>query len=391
MPPIPRNWKRLSTAIFNMSGLSAAIFPVATAVAQCESNWSIAGDGPPPRQNHGMVYDSLRDVVLLFGGYRGGFGFYDDTWEWNGTTWTQAPTTGPAPRGNFALAYDSVRNRTVLFGGAGAGGSFLGDTWEYDGATQTWTQVFPAVSPTARYNAAMTFDVARGVSVLFGGYSGVREGDTWTWDGANWTRVATGGCTPRNGHAMAFDDARDVVVLFGGFNGTRLGDTWEWNGSDWAQRSTTGPTGRQYLGLAYHDVRERVMLFGGQTEGCSSCREDDTWEWDGVAWTMLGDGQASIRDQHALVYHASTQRLMFFGGYAGGGFVLDDTWIWRPNFLVGDMDFDGAVGLQDLAFFLANFGMTSGASLGDGDFDGDEDVDLADLATMLAHFGEACA
>jgi hypothetical protein len=82
--------------------------------------------------------------------------------------------------------------------------------------------------------------------------------------------------------------------------------------------------------------------------------------------------------------------MMFFGGYAGGGFVLDDTWVWRPNFLVGDMDFDGAVGLQDLALFLANFGMPSGASPNDGDFDGDEDVDLGDLATLLANFGENC-
>jgi hypothetical protein len=384
----PRHRNKLIIAIVS---LAAGRYAVATAAAQCESNWSNSGEsGPSPRQNHAVVYDRQRGVVVLFGGYRGGFGFYDDTWEWDGASWTHVQTTGPPSRGNFAMAYDGARNKTVLFGGAGAGGSFLGDTWEYDGSTHAWTQVFPAATPSPRYNAAMAFDAAHGRSLLFGGYSGVREGDTWTWDGTIWTQVATSGCTPRNGHSMAYDDGRQVIVLFGGYNGARLGDTWEWNGFAWSQRSVTGPSGRQYVGLTYHDERHRIMLFGGQVEGCSYCREDDTWEWDGAIWTLLGDGQASIRDQHSLVYHAASDQLMLFGGYAGGGFVLDDTWIWREHSLVGDLDFDGAVGLQDLALFLAHFGATSGASPDDGDFDGDEDVDLADLAALLANFGESC-
>lgn len=303
--------------------LAFVLLPGVIASAQCTSNWSTIDEtGPAPRQNHALVFDSQRGKVILFGGYRGGFGFYSDTWEWDGAAWTEIQSPGPAARGNYAMCYDSVRNKTVIFGGAGDGGSYLGDTWEYDGAAQTWTQIFPASSPSPRYNAAMTFDPVRGVAVLFGGYSGLREGDTWTWNGANWTQVATTGCTPRNGHALTFDAGRGVAVLFGGFDGNRLGDTWEWNGAAWSQRST----------------------FGGQIGACSSCREDDTWEWDGTAWTQLGDGQASIRDQHALVYHAGTQRLMLFGGYAGGGFVLDDGWYWRPNFLTGDLNADGAVG-----------------------------------------------
>ncbi|GMU80430.1 MAG: hypothetical protein AMXMBFR47_03010 [Planctomycetota bacterium] len=367
-----------------------ALSLTAAASAQCTGDWSSVGEGgPPPRQNHGMVYDAQRGVVVLFGGYRGGFGFYDDTWEWDGLNWAQVTTTGPSARGNFAMAYDTARNKTVLFGGAGPGGAYLGDTWEYDGPTQTWTEVFPSTFPTARYNAAMAFDAARGVAVMFGGYSGVREGDTWTWDGVNWAQVATTGCTPRNGHAMAFDDARDVVVLFGGFNGARLGDTWEWNGTAWSQRSTTGPSGRQYLGLAYNPATQRTVIYGGQTGSCSLCREDDTWSWDGTAWTLLGDGQASLRDQHAMVYDAARGHLTFFGGYAGNGLVLDDTWIWRTT-LTGDLDGDGAVGLADLAVLLSHFGTPSGAGAADGDMDGDTDVDLQDLATLLGVFGATC-
>lgn len=56
----------------------------------------------------------------------------------------------------------------------------------------------------------------------------------------------------------------------------------------------------------------------------------------------------------------------------------------------GDLDGDGAIGLQDLAILLAHFGMAEGATAGDGDADADGDVDLQDLAALLAVFGETC-
>jgi hypothetical protein len=53
----------------------------------------------------------------------------------------------------------------------------------------------------------------------------------------------------------------------------------------------------------------------------------------------------------------------------------------------GDCDVD----LSDLAVLLVNFGVTSGATRGDGDVEGaDGDVDLSDLAVMLGAFGVDC-
>jgi hypothetical protein len=371
--------------------LSGTLFTASDVRGQCGGEWtSAAGTGPSPRQNHAMVYDSSRNRVVLFGGYRGGFGFYDDTWEWDGEAWNQVPAVGPLRRGNHVMAYDSLRQRVVLFGGATDGGAAIGDTWEYDGATQTWTELFPTAPPVPRFNAAMTFDSVRNVAVLFGGFGAARYGDTWTWDGANWVQVATTGATGRNGHAMAFDPAHGVVVLFGGFNGQRLGDTWEWNGASWSQRATTGPTPRQHLAIAYHADRERVMLFGGQTGPCSTCREDDTWDWDGNAWTLLSDAGATFRDQHAMVFDAARHQLLLFGGYAGSALVLDDSWQWRATFLAADLDQDGVVGIQDLTILLAHYGVTSGASPADGDLDGDTDVDINDLTLMLSAYGTSC-
>jgi hypothetical protein len=56
--------------------------------------------------------------------------------------------------------------------------------------------------------------------------------------------------------------------------------------------------------------------------------------------------------------------------------------------LIGDCDLDGDVDLSDLAQLLASYGMTDGATWGDGDFDDDGDVDLSDLAALLANYGE---
>src|SRR5262249_14172263 len=50
-----------------------------------------------------------------------------DTWEWDGTDWTQRATaSSPPARYGHVLAFDSARGRTVLFGS-----SSLTDTWEY--------------------------------------------------------------------------------------------------------------------------------------------------------------------------------------------------------------------------------------------------------------------
>jgi len=133
----------------------------------------------------------------------------------------------PSSRLYHAMAYDSARRVTVLFGGY-----CNGDTWELDGTT--WTQ--RAVSgPTGRAGHAMAYDAARGVTVLFGGCG---NGDTWEWDGTTWTQRSTTGPSPRWLHAMAYDSTRGVTVLFGGLAGSSLkGDTWEWDGTTWTQRN----------------------------------------------------------------------------------------------------------------------------------------------------------
>lgn len=189
---------------------------------------------PSPRDHHAMAYDAARGEILLFGGVLNNSAtatqHLGDTWSWDGTTWVQlSPANAPAARMNHAMAYDSVRERTVLFGGrVGVVGDFVGDTWEWDGSS--WTELNPTSAPSAREAHGLVYDTSVGRAVLFGGLdaAGVSPfaplDDTWEWNGTDWQLVAASpGPSARSLHAMAFDESRGETVLFGGY---RLDDTW---------------------------------------------------------------------------------------------------------------------------------------------------------------------
>ena len=176
----------------------------------------VSTPSPPIRYGSAMAYDSDRKMAVMFGGY---YSYdsteknYGDTWEWNGSMWTEASKTGPTPRRDHAMAYDSARKKVVLFGGYN-GSSYYGDTWEWDGSS--WTSV-STTGPDPRAKHAMAYDAARGEVILFGGETPSHENDTWAWNGSNWTEVGTTGPTSRVDHAMAYDAFRSEVVLYSGF------------------------------------------------------------------------------------------------------------------------------------------------------------------------------
>lgn len=107
----------------------------ATGVAQ-QIGWTQRpSGGHSPSVWHAMAYDSVRGVIVMFGGYNESSSWNGETWEWSGTTWIQRMIPGPSPRGLHAMAYDSARGVTVLFGGYAAGTGFNGETWEWDGSS----------------------------------------------------------------------------------------------------------------------------------------------------------------------------------------------------------------------------------------------------------------
>jgi hypothetical protein len=176
-----------------------------------------------------MVYDSARGRVVLWGGFNDTSTHLQDTWEWDGTNWElKAPTSRPSARYEHAMAYDLARQRAVMFGGDQAGN--LQDTWEWDGTN--WELRKPSSVPSVRSQCGMAYDSVRGRVVLFGGVGGspYRQ-DTWEWDGTNWEQMSPSSVpSNRMRHNLAFDSARGRVVMFGGADNSdaALGDTWEY-------------------------------------------------------------------------------------------------------------------------------------------------------------------
>ena len=143
------------------------------------AHWeSVASAGPGPRVHHAMQYDPSSQRVVLFGGYEPNVRDHGDTWEWNGTDWTEVPPEASA-RTHGRMAFDGHLGALVLVGGGQAADPNLvrrNDGWHTLGAT----------GPSARYLPGVAFDQRRGVLVLFGGgdpSSNTLFADTWEFDG----------------------------------------------------------------------------------------------------------------------------------------------------------------------------------------------------------------
>ncbi len=188
------------------------------------SNWSLAAPAvvPSPRHHHAMVYDSARRRVVLFGGNRSSGPDYildglADTWEWDGVAWTQVAAGGaaPIPRDGHSMVYDPLRDEIILFGGR-AFPAIQHDTWRF--AAGQWTPL--AVSgPPARHRASLTFDPTLGVAVLHAGAApGGALTDSWLWDGAQWIDVSATAAVPfaRSEHASAWDPNTRSTLRVGG-------------------------------------------------------------------------------------------------------------------------------------------------------------------------------
>ncbi len=287
--------------------------------------------------SHAMAYDSARDVIVLFSGSGFCGPFCDVTFEHDGVRWWPVPTANSPPaRRRSNLVFDSGRGVIVLFGGEQA--SLMNDTWEFDGTD--WTQVTTANTPTARSMAVMTYDAHRGVVVLFGGLDATGEiGDTWEYDGTNWVeRTFATAPAARRRAQMVYDSQRQVVVLVAGKDeSTYFQDTWEYNGTAWTQTATTSWY-RTSFGMAYDEARHVTVVYSGRSglsmAGCDQGMCEDTWEYNGSAWTNVtpaaGPGAgAGLRRDHAMAYHPVAGGVVLLGGSDSNDLVLDDTSVWN--------------------------------------------------------------
>lgn len=301
-------------------------------------SWTLlnTSSAPPPRANASMAINLANGLCLLFGGDDGNT-YLNDTWIFNTSNknWTQLNlSASPIARTGACLSFDSSQGKFILFGGRG-NSNLLNDTWLFDPNNFTWTELTPLNSPSARSFASMVFDSTSSSSVLFGGGSNTGiVNDTWTFQLATttWTRLNPPTSPfPRYATMMSFDSQNGNILLFGGTSDLRLfNDTWIFNLADWTDLGLqTSPSPRQGASMAFDTAQDTFLLFGG-TDGNYL---NDTWAFneENQNWTQLNPLTAPpARAFASFIYDSVNGFFVLFGGEDDSGF-LNDTWIFNPQ------------------------------------------------------------
>src|SRR6058998_3970948 len=323
---------------------SGPIAKISSTPSACGTWTELSADQTPfVRDDHSLVYDPVRDRLLIFGGTTASQ-FPDPYWSnevWALTlsgspTLTQVTTSGtpPAARSDASTIYDSVRDRLVVFGGIGPYGA-VNDVWELTlSGTPTWSEITPAgtLPPTLAYHTAV-YDASRDRMIVFGGYDyggGGDRNEVWvlTFGRApTWSQMAPSGTppSPRSIHSAVYDGPRDRMVVFGGYSSSAAtaeqNDTWalSLSGSgSWSQITPNGgPPAIRYGHTAIVDApRSRMLVFGGFVDDVPY-EYGDVWSLSftsPIKWTQLSPtGPTPVPAPYfASVYDPVRQRMLSF-------------------------------------------------------------------------------
>lgn len=298
----------------------------------------------PLRCSHSvMAQRGSSEVVLMdTGAYPSVSNYLNETWTWNGTTWARVGTgtvaaLGPLPlRAHFAMCYDGYN--VVLFGGKGESetSGIQQDTWAWDGAT--WTKKAPATVPFGRFKAKLAHVGVAGTdkAVMFGGTNVLNHlQETWLWDGLakTWTQTNPASTCPPARVDHMFADGPTFCVLFGGKNSVApMGDTWKFDGAVWTQLTpTTPPPYRAEGALCYDVANSNWVLFGGRGDRDMM---GDTWVLNtaGTAWAQRAPvASPSFRVGAQMCYDGQAGAVLLFGGCDQAGNTFNDTWKWTGS------------------------------------------------------------
>ena len=140
------------------------------ASSSSDGTWS--GAATIARQAHSMVYDPVRDRIVVIGGFDGSL--HGEVWAMSMSgpkSWVLITPQGssPSPRYDFSAIYDPLRDRIVIFGGW-TGSDNAKDVWSLSLSEEpTWSLLAPTgTSPTARRGHSAIYDPLRDRMVEIG-------------------------------------------------------------------------------------------------------------------------------------------------------------------------------------------------------------------------------
>lgn len=137
----------------------------------------------PPTRRHetAMAYDSLSNVLILYGGFDDTNGYYDDLWKFdlNTNTWEEilSPSPiAPGPRSNSYMKVLPGSRSILLFGGVTSKGPIC-DLWKLDMENyvvryKQWQPITPegTVPPSSSFSSKTTYEIdGKEYLVMYGG------------------------------------------------------------------------------------------------------------------------------------------------------------------------------------------------------------------------------
>ena len=257
-------------------------------------------------------------------------------------SWNQLSPSGvpPVARYGHSAAIDPASHRMIVFGGNSFTGA-LNDTWILTNADglhgqPAWIPVSTPVAPPAAWYSIGMYDSIGNRMMLFGGASGT---DVWVLTDANglgstppnWIQLnatATIGNLPNvltdyekavydpvNNLMIVYDSTAAVWVLT---HANGLGGAPEWNQLN---VPSNGPSGRAAFTAVYDAAANRMIVFGGSAGGVDL---NDLWilaDANGLngtpSWIPLPTGTATApsgRSEHLVVYDPASDAMSIFGG-----------------------------------------------------------------------------
>ncbi len=332
---------------------------------------------PPARTRAGAAFDSLRDRVVMYGGYFTSSDgktttTYYDTWEFDGTTWTQS--VQDSPKVTLArLVYDAARNQTIMIGANDKSETLM---YGYEPATRGWKAIEPATKPACALDGAATYQTHNNTILFTEGYCATSAGtsEAYEWDGSNWNKLETKTKPDRvSGAAIAYDEARRQSLVFGGSSlfAAAASQMWARGEGDWGiVTDPTTPLPRSLFSFRADPIRRTIWMFGGVGDDAAAlsdlwryqngqwlrvdaenapvacalsgsafdtdraklviyCLDSTVYEWDGSAWTKFADlkTKPDARRFANVAYDRALKKTVLFGGYDDVNY-RDDTWLW---------------------------------------------------------------
>ncbi len=301
----------------------------------------VSGPQPAPRTYCAYAVDTVNNRLIIHGGGISTGSLTNELWTLDlaAGTWTQWPTGGgPAPRDQHVLVYDSLRNRAIIHGGRAPTPS--NGAWAYNFDLGMWAAVALPAGPIGLYGHGATYDSVNDRMVVFGGRSTVaRHNEVWALSLApsseQWTDIsAQTGTIPtgRQYFGAASNSLGTRAWIHAGDIGGATSELWQLDlaGTEaaWTLMPTLGsaPLPR-YLGNAC--ISPGGMLYAGfgflDNRGAA-----DVWRYDTLApgggWTQTGGGAPLSLVSTSHAYDPVGNRLIAFGGLGGG---VHQTGLWQ--------------------------------------------------------------